>query len=873
MSIVPSLRESFAQSMKKRLVAFFAILIVAVGITLTFFLWHQRRSQVRNFLATETNRIHSEIIQIRENAERVAQSIPEALFASPDGPYEHVDEFTRILELNDVDLGWIISVKNGVAQPWIDGRRRVVLSGSTNDFVSEIAADLTNRPWPQANEGSGRSYSFAQTTPEPHVTFVEVFPVYVGPSQAGFIVVAKVLSFDSAMGEVARRQFSANSAMIDAIDVIFEDRQLFRAGKSAPGFFNEVIEFSSTQTTQSRVPLSLKAHARFSDLWLTLFVLLCVGLVGFSTGLVLIGRWTRRTVQELLEPLRALVNGTALLASGDFSVRVREPKEEELRTLAEKFNFLASSLEQTMQHLASAARREEEAKRYAIEAEIIQLRAQLQPHFLFNSLNMVAQTILDNPNRAYEMTLEMADLFRAILHASSKVAHPIEDELNLVGSYLRIQSMRFAERLSFSLPQEPLPFSLQVPCLALQNLVENAVKHGITPQRSGGHISISLELLQSQRRIIVENNGTPIPDELREGTGLQNTRRRWRLLHGETASLELEVNKEGKIRSILSLLVSLFFAFICANHQESLFAEPLTSPAKPRVCVLLPTSRENRWQQDRKVFLEAAQARNNLEIVVHVARNRSDVQAAQLDKLIADRCNYHIIAAHDYREMCRHLSRYQSIQVIAYDRPLPCTPVKLYIGYDNYQIGKHQGEYLARKVPVGSYLLLKGPSSDGNSHAYFDGAKSILAPLVALGKIRIAEEKEVRDWSPARAQAIVLNAWRKQKGDIQAILAPNDAIAEGVVETLKSLGVSGKVVVTGQDGEAAALERIKTGSQAMTVEKNITRLVSRTLDVVTDLASGKSAGANTFFEFEGQKLPSVLLEPELITAENLNLRH
>ncbi|NBW83042.1 hypothetical protein EBR21_14935 [bacterium] len=386
-------------------------------------------------------------------------------------------------------------------------------------------------------------------------------------------------------------------------------------------------------------------------------------------------------------------------------------------------------------------------------------------------------------------------------------------------------------------------------------------------------MSINLELLQNQRRIIVENNGTPIPSELREGTGLQNTRRRWCLLHGETASLQLEVNKDGKSRSILSLLVSLFFVFICANHQESLFAEPLSPPAKPRVCVLLPTLRENRWQEDRKAFLYAAQARKDLEIVVNVARNRSDVQAAQLDKLIADRCSFYVIAAHDYREMCRHLGRFPNIQAISYDRPLPCAPVKLYIGYDNFQVGKLQGEFLARRVPVGSYILLKGPSSDSNSKAYFEGAKSILTPLVALGKIRIAEEKEVHDWSPARAQAIVLNEWRRHKGDIQAILAPNDAIAEGVVETLKSLGVSGKVVVTGQDGEAAALERIKQGSQAMTVEKNITRLVSRTLDVVTDLAAGKSAGANTVFEFEGQKLPSVLLEPELITAENLNLRH
>jgi D-xylose transport system substrate-binding protein len=304
---------------------------------------------------------------------------------------------------------------------------------------------------------------------------------------------------------------------------------------------------------------------------------------------------------------------------------------------------------------------------------------------------------------------------------------------------------------------------------------------------------------------------------------------------------------------------------VTANRADAATLE------RPRVCVLLPTLRENRWKIDQNVFLDAARHRTDLEIIVNVSRNSSDVQAAQLDKLVAARCTFYVIAAHDYRDMCRHLSRYPNIRVLAYDRPLPCAPVELFIGYNSFRVGALQGEYLAKHAPTGSYLFLKGPMSDGNSRAYFAGARSTLASLKNSGSIRVLDEKEVRDWSPARAQSYVLDAWRISKGDLAAILAPNDAIAEGVIETLKGLGAARNVIVTGQDAEPAALLRIKEGTQAMTVRKSAGTLVSATLNAVARLAAGQPANPTSTFDFEGKKIPSILLEPKVITSSNLDV--
>jgi sensor histidine kinase YesM len=553
MSPSSSLREKIARSVQKRLVAFFAILVVVISAVLVSFLWQQRRVQVRSLLQVEERRLKGEIEQIRESAEHIAHTLPSGIFADTAGPYEYVDEFTRELEMYGMDLGWIISFKDGVARPWIDGRRRLVLSTLPDDFSSKVAANLTDRPWPQANEGSGRSYRYVKNAPENRIAFLEAFPIYAGSSRVGFVLVGRLFSADSDWTDALRRQVAASGTTLVNLGVMYNGEEIFKTNSAVPGLFHEIIESEASATEGEAAWLKLRAYAQTRDLWVTVGACLFASLLGFAIGLAAIGAWTRRTVSTALLPLQSLVEGTAQLSSGDFSTRVREPEEEELFPLAQKFNFFAASLQQTLENLAAAARKEEEARRRAVEAEIIQLRAQLQPHFLFNSLSMVAQTILDNPDRAYEMTLALADLYRAILRASDKISHSLEDELMLVGSYLHIQAMRFDQRLTYTVPSIPLEFSIQVPSLSLQNLVENALKHGIAPNRGGGHISIRLEILTSRERIIVENNGIPLPPNPQEGTGLKNTRRRWRLLHGESSSLDLEVTDDGRSRSILSV--------------------------------------------------------------------------------------------------------------------------------------------------------------------------------------------------------------------------------------------------------------------------------------------------------------------------------
>ncbi len=553
MAITTSLRERFARSFKKKLVGLFAITLLAIGGILMGFLWHQRQLQTHSFIESEEQRLRLDVDAIRESAERIAHSIPPALFTDSRGPYEYVDDFTRELELYGMDVGWIVTFHQGAARPWIDGRRRIVLADANIDLLAGIAADLTTRPWPQLNEGSGRSYHFLREGAEPGVSFLEAFPLYVGPSRAGFLVVGRHFSGSSAMAEELRRQAQSGAALVNNVGILYEGKEIFRVHPQSPAFFDEVIESHFLANSPHAFPIKLRAYAQTKDLWATFALCVLVGFVGLVVGLAAIGAWTRRTVKEALTPLQALVDGTALLATGDFSARVEEPNEEELFALASKFNLLAASLQQDMEKLSEAARREEETRRRAAEAEIIQLRAQLQPHFLFNSLSMVAQTILDNPERAHEMTLSLAELFQAILRASSKISHTLEEELALVSSYLHIQAMRFEHRLTYAIPLSPLEFSLQVPCLALQNLVENALKHGIIPVRAGGHIAIRLEAFERRLCIVVENNGIPIPNNLQEGTGLQNTRRRWRLLHGESAALVLDVTEDGKSRSILSV--------------------------------------------------------------------------------------------------------------------------------------------------------------------------------------------------------------------------------------------------------------------------------------------------------------------------------
>jgi LytS/YehU family sensor histidine kinase len=184
------------------------------------------------------------------------------------------------------------------------------------------------------------------------------------------------------------------------------------------------------------------------------------------------------------------------------------------------------------------------------EAELHVLRNQMQPHFLFNSLNSLAALIDLKPGEAGDAAQKLADLYRLILDAAKSPLTPLERELRIAGLYLDIERIRFGHRLSYLLPTlSPRERDALVPSLAIQTLVENAVKHGISASMEGGFVHITIRQEQAGLLIEILNSGAPYSGRREEGTGLRNTEERLALAFGERSLFTLGKNAEGLTRA------------------------------------------------------------------------------------------------------------------------------------------------------------------------------------------------------------------------------------------------------------------------------------------------------------------------------------
>lgn len=192
--------------------------------------------------------------------------------------------------------------------------------------------------------------------------------------------------------------------------------------------------------------------------------------------------------------------------------------------------------------------RERELAALAIEAELRALKAQINPHFLFNTLNTIAELIHTDPARAEEMAQRLADMFRYVLAGTEPGLVPLADELAFVDSYLEIEHARFGERLRVAREISPEVASLSVPSLILQPLVENAVRHG---QCADGIIDLTIRaaLLNDKMIITVADRGPGMPPDHAStegrGYGLRNVDERLKKTYGEAYGLEVKTHKQG----------------------------------------------------------------------------------------------------------------------------------------------------------------------------------------------------------------------------------------------------------------------------------------------------------------------------------------
>ncbi len=186
------------------------------------------------------------------------------------------------------------------------------------------------------------------------------------------------------------------------------------------------------------------------------------------------------------------------------------------------------------------------------------LQAQLQPHFLFNTLHTIGLLVAENPATAQRTLLRLGDLLRRTLALSETPSIALRDELAVLHEYLAIETTRFGDRLHVVVDVPEALLGRRVPSLILQPLVENALRHGIARLMSGGVLRLAADEVGDRLLLIVEDNGPGLAAEPAPagGHGLAATRRRLAVLHGTAAALEISRRPDGGTRVCIELPVS-----------------------------------------------------------------------------------------------------------------------------------------------------------------------------------------------------------------------------------------------------------------------------------------------------------------------------
>jgi len=193
-------------------------------------------------------------------------------------------------------------------------------------------------------------------------------------------------------------------------------------------------------------------------------------------------------------------------------------------------------------HTLAFYRRTQERESSLAIARAEAQKMQLQPHFLFNTLNMIAELVHEEPEKADAMLIALSGLLRLTMETAGEQELPLRRELEFIERYLTIMHARFEDRLRFTLGIDPATHAALVPTFLLQPLVENAIEHGLGPRMAGGMISIRSRRVGGTLQLCVADNGVGLNGRKAgpEGIGLGNTRNRLRELYGEAGRLDMQ---------------------------------------------------------------------------------------------------------------------------------------------------------------------------------------------------------------------------------------------------------------------------------------------------------------------------------------------
>lgn len=331
---------------------------------------------------------------------------------------------------------------------------------------------------------------------------------------------------------------------------------------SAGGRYNENIEkldnniYILTELIQDDIQYYIYYQTRYMDKvtdtlqdQIKRFMVVCSVLIGVLIIVVAVS--AVMIVSGIIQPISQLNQATEKIAQGDFNARAQADSEDEVAELAVSFNKMAGS----MQSLIDKVKEDERKMR---KADLRLLQEQIQPHFLYNTLDTIVWLIESNePDEAVTMVVTLSDFFREIL-SKGKEFISIKEEEKHISSYLQIQEMRYRDILEYDIQLDQVIYKYQILKLTLQPVVENALYHGIKYKRAKGCIHIHGEKEGDIIRLTVRDDGVGMDEdeleqlrqqiekpcqETEKGFGLANVNERIHMYFGPEYGMKIQSQK------------------------------------------------------------------------------------------------------------------------------------------------------------------------------------------------------------------------------------------------------------------------------------------------------------------------------------------
>jgi D-xylose transport system substrate-binding protein len=347
--------------------------------------------------------------------------------------------------------------------------------------------------------------------------------------------------------------------------------------------------------------------------------------------------------------------------------------------------------------------------------------------------------------------------------------------------------------------------------------------------------------------------------------------------------------KQSKARLTLAALLAMLAlgASACSSGSsdkteasgDSIAAMPseaaMSSSKGGTIALLLPESKTTRYEAlDRPLFeKKVAELCAACKVVYSNADQDAAKQQSQADAALVQGVNVIVLDAVDANAAVAIVgaAKKKNVPVVAYDRLISGAPIDFYVSFDNFTIGKQQGEALLVALSAGGdpkrgqIVMINGSPTDPSAGDYKKGAHSILD-----GKVNIGKEFDTPDWSPDKAQQEMeqsITALGKDK--IIGVYAANDGTAGGAIAAMKRAGYKTLPPITGQDAELAAVQRIIAGDQYMTIYLRIKDEADAAAIAAVDILQGRKPTFKTEIDNGSGKVPSVLVDAVPVTKENV----